>query len=149
MNGDNNFCPELVEGRVAADRHAIHNVIEATNLFSERVKLSKRDAVHLRIVVEELFTNILKHGRLPPSSFVEYRLERRGNLANIEISDQGIPFDPRQDLPDKPNSDHGGEGGQGWPLIMSWCRIAGYRNASGRNQLHLVLPLEDVARQNC
>ena len=60
MNGDNKICPELVEGRVAADRFATHNVIEAANLFSQRARLSERDRVHLRIVIEELFTNILK-----------------------------------------------------------------------------------------
>ena len=145
MNSDNKICANLVEVKVAADRFATHNAIEAAVLFSERACLSQKDRVHLRIVIEELITNILKHGRLSDWSIIDFRLERVGEHASIKLVDQGIPFNPGRDLPIGKGHDSDGEGGQGWPLVMSWCRIADYRNEQGQNRLHLVLPLEGAS----
>ncbi len=136
-----NSCTAAVAGEVAADRSATRKVIKAAARFAEGVHFSNEDQVRLRIVVEELLTNLLKHGQLCAESSIGYSFELSNGGALIEITDDGAPFDPRRDLEAVQRSHLDAEGGRGWPLIMSWCRVVDYRSECGRNRLHLLFPL--------
>jgi len=140
--GDKNSYEGVVEGKVSADRYATGKVLEAAAHFSQKAHLRKEDHIRLRIVVEEVLINILKHGELGTGSSIGYSFKRKNCHAMIEVTDDGVPFDPRQDLSIEDTRHPDGEGGQGWPLIMSWCQVVGYRRERGRNRLHLLLPLK-------
>ena len=130
-----------VAGEVTANRSATRKVIEAAERFAEGAQLGNEDQVRLRIVVEEVLSNLLKHGRLRAESSIGYSFKRSNEEALIEVTDDGAPFDPRRDLEAVQRSHRDAEGGQGWPLIMSWCRIVDYQRQGGRNRLHLLFPL--------
>lgn len=139
--GEENSRTDAVAGEVAADRSATRKIIEAAARFAERAHLGKEDQVRLRIIVEELLTNLLKHGQLRAESSIGYSFKRSNEEALIEVTDDGAPFDPRRDLEAVRRSHLGAEGGQGWPLIMSWCRIVDYQRQGDRNRLQLIFPL--------
>ena len=126
-----------------ADEAAAAAVIRGATRFAAGVKLPEEDWARLRIVVEEVVMNAVKHGHPPASSSIAYGFAKGGGELKIRIADEGAPFDPRSDRqersPDETAPEQ--EGGQGWPLIMSWCRIADYRRENGQNRLKLVLPL--------
>ena len=139
--GEENPCTGAVAGEVAANRSATRKMIEAAARFAEGAHLGNEDQVRLRIVVEEILTNLLKHGQLRAESSIGYSFKRSNEGALIEVTDDGLSFDPRRDLKTEQTRQRQAEGGQGWPLIMSWCRVVDYRNEQGRNRLRLLLPL--------
>ena len=60
-------------------------------------------------------------------------------LVFMEVSDAGLPFDPRDAVFEGPNLERGG--GAGLELIRAWSRIADYTRRAGRNRLFVEMPL--------
>jgi anti-sigma regulatory factor (Ser/Thr protein kinase) len=95
----------------------------------------------LLLVLEELFTNVVKYGRAENgiATTIRVTLALKGGELTIEFSDDGPPFDPllaaAPDL-DRPIADRP-IGGLGLHIVRSLVHAARYRREGDRNQLVL------------
>ena len=91
---------------------------------------------HLQLIVEELFTNTVKHGHRGDSiQRVELRLELDESALHLCYSDDAPAFDPLADAPAAGDE----RAGFGLALIRGLCRKARYVREQGRNRLFLEL----------
>lgn len=112
---------------------------ELTEL-ARRNRLSERGLAQLKVVLDELLTNIFSYGcngdAVPR---VEVRLEAVGAFLEIEVVDDGRPFDPLQ--PPEPETDLPLDerpiGGLGVYLMRKLTDELEYRRQWGRNRLVL------------
>jgi anti-sigma regulatory factor (Ser/Thr protein kinase) len=126
------------EARLAPGEGAVARALTVARSFAERADIGPDAADKLAIIVEEWLVNVVEHGALPPGTRIALRLERRGDLIRLAVSDAGQPFDPRDAVFEGPNLERGG--GAGLELIRAWSRITGYARRAGRNHLELELP---------
>lgn len=86
---------DFFERRIAADRAHLHELEEAVRDWTARLGLNERAAVHIDLVVEELVTNVVFHGRhTREPAWVEVRVERIDDVLCIRVTDNMAPFDP-------------------------------------------------------
>lgn len=133
VHRDDEWCVTLAAGAGAIDAaRALVDALCAARSEPEGVRL------RLALVVEELVSNALRHG-----AAAELRLCLRaldGGGVQLGMSDDGVAFDPRIDRPEDPRDTDPlarAAGGLGWPLVLHYCRIDGYRRSAGRNHLRL------------
>jgi anti-sigma regulatory factor (Ser/Thr protein kinase) len=89
------------------------------------------------VIIEELFSNIIRYAFDDNlEHVVDIRLVNSGNQIEIEMIDDGIPFNPLEhqkgSFPDPVNSD---PGGMGLTLIRTLSSEISYHRESGRNHL--------------
>ena len=75
----------------------------------------------LDLVVEELLTNTLRHGKPYQDAPIEVRLAYHEPATFLTYHDGGTAFDPRHDLPldvRELSLEERPIGGLGWPLIL-------------------------------
>jgi anti-sigma regulatory factor (Ser/Thr protein kinase) len=108
--------------------------------------LARRDALRLRLVVEELFTNTVRHGRLeaaegPGEVSVEVSVTVDPEAVTLVYEDAAPPHDPRRALGGR--GETGGPedrvGGLGMRLVSGVARRLGYETVTGRNRVTVVL----------
>ncbi len=122
-------------------------VEEAADAFAKETTghagLAQLETDRLRLVIEELVTNIRTHGHPAPGSEITLKAEHNADGLLLTVKDWGIPFDPRIDAPtDDRDADleDRGIGGLGWPLILELAKIVDYRRSEdGQNILVLAL----------
>lgn len=131
----------IVAGELAVDGTSVSGALAEAQRFAEANALAERDGDRLRLVVEELVTNAVLHGRPPASSKIAYRFALGSEGIEIRLDDPGAPFDPRNVPPAVAGRKK--EGGFGWPIILTWCRIQDYQREDRRNRLVLVMPLTE------
>jgi serine/threonine-protein kinase RsbW len=110
--------------------------------FAQQCSLPDDERSRLLIILDELFTNAVTHGRGPHSAGGTVAVSlgwRRGRL-RISFVDDGLPFDPLAfrgpDLEDA--TEERGIGGLGIHIVRSLVHQARYRRDGDRNHLHLV-----------
>lgn len=108
--------------------------------FNRRCGVSEDEAYVLTLVLEEVFTNIVRHGYPAEGGHeVTIRLESSGGAVTAVIEDDARYFDPLQapvgDL-DAPLEERR-IGGLGIHLIRTLMDDAAYRRDGGRNVLTL------------
>ena len=142
--------------RFAADLDLVEGILAVAQDWAERQEIRRDDGLSLRLVLEELITNVCRHAGLPSGApRVSLQLELMpppdgptrsdgsgSGLFRITISDTGKPFNPLS-FTAEPVSDVGDTpvGGRGLTLVRLLTSEAGYRRAGGENVLSLVLPL--------
>jgi anti-sigma regulatory factor (Ser/Thr protein kinase) len=109
--------------------------------FAQGQALPDRELARLLIILEELFTNTVKHGYSgeAPTGRIDVALAFGAGQLRIAFSDDGRPFDPlARPLPDldRPSADRP-LGGLGLPILRSLVDDARYSRDGDRN--HLVL----------
>jgi serine/threonine-protein kinase RsbW len=117
-------------------------LVEFAEEFARRCHLPDPERARLLIILEELFTNAVRHGY--PDGAQEGRIEvalaaKPGHI-EIAFSDDGEPFDPlTQVSPDfgQPPAERPA-GGLGLHILRSLVDEARYRREAGRNHLALV-----------
>jgi anti-sigma regulatory factor (Ser/Thr protein kinase) len=90
----------------------------------------------LQLIVEELVSNTVEHGRAPPAAPIDLRFWIEAGQLLLEYVDRGIPFNPGTDLPRDTRElpvEQRAVGGLGWPMILHYCRLTGYRRANDEN----------------
>jgi anti-sigma regulatory factor (Ser/Thr protein kinase) len=109
--------------------------------FARRHALPGAERARLLIILEELFTNVVKHGYgsgAPPGN-IEVALTFDGERLRIEFSDDGRPFDPLSVA--LPNIDQPAVkrqiGGLGLRFLRSLANDAQYSRYGDRNRLVL------------
>jgi anti-sigma regulatory factor (Ser/Thr protein kinase) len=110
--------------------------------FTHNCGLADDERARLLVILEELFTNVVKHGygvQFPAGS-VAVTLGWKHGLLTIDFVDDGPPFDPLAhsglDL-DAP-AEQRPIGGLGIAIVRAFVDRARYCRKGDRNHLHLV-----------
>jgi len=94
----------------------------------------------LNLVLEELVTNSVSHGRAGAGgATIRLRLERTGDVVEADLVDDGVAFDPNTVAPpdlDVPLAERP-VGGLGVFLVRHFVDELDYRREGGRNHLRL------------
>jgi anti-sigma regulatory factor (Ser/Thr protein kinase) len=99
-------------------------------------------AYKVRLVIEELLTNLMLHGDYPGGrQAARLTVGLAGDGARVTIEDAARPFDPRSaPEPPAPSLDDDRLGGLGLPLVRRMAaRIEYGRTADGWNRTELLL----------
>lgn len=121
---------------------SLSRLSESLEKIDGELGFSVREGFVVRLILEELLTNSIKHGDAPGGATVGFELRRHDGCTKIHYSDAGFPFDPRADLPKDSRFDELEErpvGQLGWPLILHYCTLDSYVFADGRNRMELTL----------
>ena len=130
----------------SAGRFAVTEAIALVDAFCASNRIGHGDGIALRLIVEELVVNTLKHGRAPAISPITLAMARANQKVELHYSDCGLPFNPLQDLPSPDREEHARNhavGGLGWHLIRHYCASIDYQRVNGQNRLVLVRLLQD------
>ena len=78
-----------------SDRAGLANIEGFTSEFAQRAGLSAKDLFALQIVVEELVTNVIDYGGVPPGEHaVRVDLSVENGELTIRIADRGKEYNP-------------------------------------------------------
>lgn len=130
--------------------HKIHWAFNATHaasseasgqaeIWARQAGLPEALTLRLVLVIEELFTNTIKHGYCEESNRqVVISLDLQDGLAVLDYRDQAPPFDPIGTVVQLPADRAPSEvGGMGLRLIQSLGLQAQYARENGWNIVHL------------
>ena len=110
--------------------------------FAHQCGLPDAERSRLLIILDELFTNAVTHGRGPHSTggTIAVALGWRAGRLRISFVDDGLPFDPLAFRgPDLEEAiEERGIGGLGIHIVRSLVHQARYRREGDCNRLHLV-----------
>jgi anti-sigma regulatory factor (Ser/Thr protein kinase) len=111
--------------------------------FGTEAALGHDDGLRLRLIVEELFTNTVRHGYGGDSDeLVRMTLELAGERVALTYEDNARPYNP---LAAAHNADtaspleHRPVGGLGMLLTVTLCQEASYSFENGCNRVELLL----------
>lgn len=107
--------------------------------FGDHADLPAEDAIKLQLVIEELLTNSIRHGRCGERNAIEIDLWANDHQVRIAYADRGIAFDPTKY--NAPSPENQGEAGYGWVLIKGICQSIDYARANDVNKTSLLMPL--------
>ena len=135
------------------DNADLLRLAEFASEFTLRHKLADEDSARLQIILDELFTNVVKYGYAGtggeghpgghaeghPEGHIEVALSLEADRLIIEFVDDGGPFDPLANPP--PDLDVPVEersiGGVGIAIVRALVDEAEYRRDGDRNRLTL------------
>src|SRR5439155_16493028 len=123
------------------DDAELGRLVEFAGEFARNNALPDEERSRLLIILDELFTNVVKYGYegRPIEGHIEVNLSLDSGRLVIEFVDDGVPFDPLQSTP--PDLDQSVEerqlGGVGLAIVRALVEEAGYRRDGDRNRLTL------------
>jgi len=127
---------------------ALRDTAAFAQSFCERHGVERDDALRLKLVIEELFTNTVKHGhRCESDSPVRIRLTTSDGGVSVLYEDSAPRYDPLARLSAAPK-DLGASvetrpvGGLGVYLLGQLVAGARYAYEEGRNRLWFTMPRE-------
>jgi len=128
-----------------SDNADLVRLSEFASEFTSRHKLADEDSARLQIILDELFTNVVKYGYEGAAAeghaegHIEVTLSLEADRLIIEFVDDGRPFDPLTSSP--PDLDLPLEerpiGGVGIAIVRALVDEAEYRRDGNRNRLTL------------
>lgn len=100
--------------------------------------LDEREAFHLMMAVDEACTNIIKYGR---SGEIEIRCDVEDGQVEVEIRDEGVPFNPLEAPAPKIKAplEERKVGGLGIYVIRTLTEDLRYERRGGRNVLTMAI----------
>lgn len=132
-----------LSGRFAASSQAFGDVRALAADFAARSGLPAEPLERLTLVLEELFTNTVRHGYRGAEGTVRLRLDWRDGAARVTYEDAAPPFDTAAAPIDPAAAVAAGQvGGMGLPLIHRMASSLRYERAEGWNRTTLTLPGE-------
>lgn len=119
------------------------HIQEIPHIRKDLVFLEQEGIVHkseikqIQLIIEELFSNIIRYAFMDQKEhLIDIRLSTGESHIEIELIDDGIPFNPleyeMEQSTDPVNSD---SGGMGLPLIRAFCNHIEYHRISEKNHL--------------
>ncbi len=126
--------------RLAATLDDIARIHDGLEAFAQQEGWTSKLEFEVKMVVEELFTNVVNHGGCPGAA-VEIAFASAPDRLTVEMADPGRPFDPLAEAP-APDTESDIEdrpiGGLGVHLVRSMMDEAAYRRDGDLNRLTLV-----------
>jgi len=123
----------------AADIQQIPSIRKDLSMLADRWQIPGSVFNQVRFIIEELFSNIVRYGYQDTGShMVEVLVKLDSGTILIELSDDGVPFDPlhyRNIPPSDPAAP--GSGGMGLALVRTFADSISYRRAGHKNQLEI------------
>ena len=134
------------QAKVHAELPGRLDAIEVAHALSHRfcenlVTEHPSATANLPLVLEELITNSVQHGRACGDSAIHLEIVSRQRRVLLFYSDNGLPYDPRTDVPRDSREalvETPHVGGMGWPLIRHYFELLSYARHQDRNVLELV-----------
>lgn len=127
----------------------VQRVQEAADGFLAQHDCPDEAAFRVRLVIEELITNVIKYAHKEgegPLSELQFRLRRQAGLLIIRIDDDGSPFDPRE-APAPNLSPHLEErriGGLGLHLVRSLAERVDYERVGRWNRVEVAIRMDST-----
>ena len=115
-----------------------------TGAFSRMRGLGTEDRADLDVILEELVTNVLKYGGLPPGAEAcTITLELQNGVLGITVTDHGQPFDPlgQPEVDTHLGIEERPIGGLGIHFVKHLTATQHYERREGKNILSLTLTL--------
>lgn len=115
---------------VVARYAELHGLLDAIAGQAMQLGMSEDESQHLQLVLEELFTNSIRHGYGADSDAqIIVSLSREGGIYTIRYIDNAPFFDPTAHTPaEQPDI-----GGLGIPLIRGMSKAIRYERRNGLN----------------
>jgi len=114
-------------------------VLDGVEGFCRARLLSAETALDVRLVAEEVLSNVVKYGQIASNDRIELRVAVSPDAVRMECRDTGPPFNPldvrRPDLASRPEDR--GTGGLGVHLVKSLVDVASYAREGDANVLVL------------
>jgi anti-sigma regulatory factor (Ser/Thr protein kinase) len=128
---------------LACDRSELVRLADLVDRFGAEQALSPDDLTNVHLVLDELVSNVIRHGHIANNGTVDVSLAVDSGTLTIDIVDDGIAFDPlacpspNLDLPieERPI------GGLGIHIVKALSETIAYRRDGGRNHLSLTMRL--------
>lgn len=126
----------------------------AVDCLSSRLKMTKKCTCETRLVLEELFTNIVQHGCCDGKEhIIIIKISLQNSILTIRIEDDGIPFNPiKFGEPDRKSPLEDREiGGLGIFLAKQYTEDIQYERTGKKNNLILkkkIILIPDEERVN-
>ena len=131
--------------RLSATLDDIAQLHEELEAFAAQEGWTAKLEFEVKLVVEELFTNVVNYGDCPGEP-VQIDFTSGADRLTIEMSDSGRAFDPLVDTPE-PDTTSSVEdrtiGGLGVHLVLTMMDNASYRRDGDFNRLTLVKRREE------
>lgn len=126
----------LESRRFVARMAQLDEVLGFVEAFCAAHRLTRTDALRLRLVVEELFTNTVEHGhRGDCDRPVGLALALASDAVALHYEDDAPPFDPLRQL--AAPTEATGDGGRGLRLVAGIAAALDYRHERGLNRMLL------------
>ncbi len=133
---------DRLELRLAARIAEVARALDAVEAFGETQALPAKALFRLRLVLDELITNIVTHGAAGrDGGDIEMSLSLASGVIDVVLIDQGKPFDPvAAPLPELAASLEDSDiGGHGIRFVRSFVDQLDYRRDGGFNRLHFTI----------
>lgn len=134
------------EQRFPARMSALEDTVTFARGFCERNAVGRSTALRLRLVIEELFTNTVRHGHRGDSdALVRMALALIDDYVTMEYEDSAPPYDPLARMTTLPSDQVAALDGPptdalGTYLVGKSLYGARYAYEDGHNRLWLVMP---------
>ena len=115
-------------------------------LLGDQWNIPSREFNQVCFIIEELFSNIVRYGYPDPDShLVGVAIKMDPGAILIEISDDGVPFDPLQ-FRNVPSRDPAAaaSGGMGLSLVRTFADSMTYRRLDDMNHLEVAVKMNTV-----
>lgn len=134
--------PEFYQLTIKNNLDELDILSDWVNQLASQIQLSARSTFRLELSLTEIVTNIIDYAYTDGAEHqITLSLHRRGKTLQIEIRDDGQPFDPLQHpAVVLPNSlEEATEGGLGIHLVRHYVDAWEYCRQEGSNILTLVI----------
>lgn len=116
--------------------------------LQDKWSISKKDAIEINLVLDELVTNIIEHGERATEGTIEILFSLNKRHLTIEVIDGGSPFDPTSCK--KPDTslplDKRKCGGLGVLLVHKFSDCCNYTRLKDKNIFSLTKKLTEERR---
>jgi anti-sigma regulatory factor (Ser/Thr protein kinase) len=124
---------------------SVRQLRDAVSTYCRREAIPKRIERHLKVVVDELISNVLLHATPRDGQELQVDLELDLSVGGLMLrfSDNGAPFNPLEAQPPDTSLDLENRpiGGLGLHLVRQLANQLNYRRESGRNVVEVELSL--------
>jgi serine/threonine-protein kinase RsbW len=122
-----------VEGTQAG----IQKAVDALQAWSDRERLSDAARRRLLTALDEILSNVVRHGLAERPGLIEVTLSREGDVLKAEVADDARPFNPLLAPPPDTTSplEARQPGGLGIALVRALTDAMEYERRDDRNRL--------------
>ena len=130
---------------VPATLDGLASASDAIRTWSELQEVDADTLKRLLTVLDELLSNVIRHGVQDGSGSIEVKVSCKDGLLQAQVTDQAAPFNPLlQPAPDTTGSlEQRRPGGLGIALVKALSDGVHYERAGDRNQLTVSWHLEE------